>query len=208
MKEIATALCKFQAEITNVPFDGTNPHFKNRYATLAGIIDHIRPVMAKNGLSVSQLVNQSAVTTKLLHVSGELLESETAILCAQPNNPQSYGSAVTYARRYALAGILGISADDDDDATEAAASAQKVQAQANQPASKNKPATAKFGAKSEGNRLVFKAKIDGAFKMLPIEQTPLDQLEWYAANSTSAEHKAAAAEYLQKLKEKANDPQA
>ena len=116
MKEIAAALCKFQASISNVPFDAQNPHFKNKYASLAGILDHIRKPMSECGLCVSQSVMRDSVTTVLLHVSGENLMAETAILCSQPNNPQAYGSAITYSRRYALSAILGIAADDDDDA--------------------------------------------------------------------------------------------
>ena len=125
MKELSKALCKFQSAITNVPFDSQNPHFKNKYASLAGIIDHVRTGLSDNGLVISQLVNKDSVQTMLIHTSGESLSAETAILCATPNNPQAYGSAVTYARRYALTGILGISADDDDDAAQATGSPQK-----------------------------------------------------------------------------------
>jgi hypothetical protein len=96
-----------------------NPHFGSKYADLASIMDAVREPLAANGLAVSQSVandaNGVSVTTTLLHESGETLVSEPCWLPVGKKDPQGYGSAITYARRYSLASLLGIVADEDDD---------------------------------------------------------------------------------------------
>lgn len=205
LDKLVPALIKFQSVVKPPAKTKTNPHLQNKYADLADIIDVIREPLSQNGFAFTQMVNGGTLITILMHESGQSLTAETSLMLDK-QTMQGMGSAITYARRYALSAILGIAAEDDDDGN-GASSARNVQSQANTPANKTKPDPAKSGAKNEQGKLLFKAKIDGEYKFMPIEQTPLEQLEWYAANSNIADLKAAAAEYLAKLKEKANDPQ-
>ena len=116
---LAAALAKAQGAMGNVKKDNVNPHFKSKYADLASVIDASRAPLAANGLAVVQLVSTLhegglvRVTTKLLHSSGEWLESSCE-LPVDKRTAQGIGSAVTYGRRYALQAMLGIAAEDDD----------------------------------------------------------------------------------------------
>lgn len=125
IKEISAALAKFQGQITSVKKDAINPYFKSRYATLDTIWDTIRKPLSENGLSVTQTMNiitdekpLSVLDTTLYHTSGEWI-SGSMILNPVKDDPQGLGSAISYARRYSLSAILGIVADEDDDANEA-----------------------------------------------------------------------------------------
>lgn len=120
---LAAALVAFQGDMKNLPLDRevtvktkTGGAYKFKYATFAGIIDAARPVLKKHGLAFSQLIGDGgAVTTLLIHESGEYISS-TFQITPNSGSPQEIGSAITYAKRYALAALLGIAADDDDDA--------------------------------------------------------------------------------------------
>jgi hypothetical protein len=122
--EIAKALCQVQGVITNAKKDSENPFFKSSYADLASVWDAARIPLSANGLSVSQLPGSSdgskvTITTILMHISGEWLCSSFEMPYIK-QDPQAVGSAITYARRYALAAIIGVVADDDDDGNKAA----------------------------------------------------------------------------------------
>jgi hypothetical protein len=116
---IASALCKFQAECPAPKKTAENPHFKSKYSPLEEIISTIKPYLAKNGLSFFQSTTTEGenicVTTLILHESGEYIESEPLKLPMGKVTAQGAGSAVTYARRYSLCAALGIAAEDDDD---------------------------------------------------------------------------------------------
>ncbi|MBN1430474.1 MAG: ERF family protein [Anaerolineae bacterium] len=119
---LATALSNFQTNVPSVPVDATNKFLGNRYASLGAMIETARPVLAENGLSVSQIVvsydGQIGVETVLMHNSGEWI-SNTAILPAGEEKGKSgaqvAGSTITYLRRYSYAAILGLYADEDTD---------------------------------------------------------------------------------------------
>lgn len=126
---IAAALAKAQAELKNPPYDSKNPFFKSpdkpkgsSYASLASVRDTITPVLAAHGIAVLQLLGKSDVgvscETVLTHESGEWISS-TIELPAAKQDAQGYGSACTYARRYALMAIVNVVGDEDDDANEA-----------------------------------------------------------------------------------------
>ena len=120
VKEIYGALVAI-GDIQNPPKNATNPHFKNRYADLSGILDAVKPNLKKNGLAVVQGVeaegNQVKIQTRIIHISGEWIESELTLQAAG-TDPQKIGSAITYGRRYSISAILNIAADDDDDGEE------------------------------------------------------------------------------------------
>lgn len=116
--ELASALAKAQGEMRFAAKGNVNPHFKSKYADLASVIEAIREPLSRNGLSHSQLCREGEngaviVDTLLMHSSGQYIASSLT-LRPQKNDPQGVGSALTYARRYALQGICGLASDDDD----------------------------------------------------------------------------------------------
>ena len=117
LAELAGALAKAQAMLRGAVKDSTNPHFKSRYADLASCWDACREALAANGLSVVQLPEGSGsvveMTTMLLHTSGQWIAC-TGIFTPTKADPQGMGSCITYARRYQLCAIVGISPEDDD----------------------------------------------------------------------------------------------
>lgn len=128
--ELSTALAKAQAQMKSVPFDRTNPHFKNKYASLAAVIDTLRKPLAENGLSYTQTTQIRdggfVLVTTLRHGSGQWVESEYPLPAVA--KPQEMGSALTYARRYSLSALACIAADDDDDAEGARTNGQTASA--------------------------------------------------------------------------------
>ena len=112
---LAGALAAAQAEMPNAEFDSTNPHFKNRYASLAAIRKASLPVLSKHGLAIAQTINPEGLVTLLLHKSGGQLASIHPLPDVTAVGPQKFGSALTYARRYSWQAIVGIAADEDDD---------------------------------------------------------------------------------------------
>ncbi len=124
VNEIAGALAKAQAAMKNATLNKVNPHFKSKYADLAGIRDAVIPALTANGIAVVQTLDGTAVYTRLLHSSGQWIEG----FCPIPQAPdmQKMGSAITYARRYSLSAICGIAADEDDDANAASVKTDTV----------------------------------------------------------------------------------
>jgi hypothetical protein len=121
--EIAKALCKFNGEIQKIEKDSTNPHFKNKYASLDNIIDEIRPILTKHGLSIIQMPGGDGenfkMSTLLIHESGEWIESDPIVMKPVKNDPQGIGSCATYARRYSLSAFLSLNTGEDDDGNDA-----------------------------------------------------------------------------------------
>lgn len=130
IKQLAAALAKAQAKIEGATKDSTNPHFGKTYADLASVWETIREPLSSNGLSVVQSASNPnwtekdstvivqdpravAVVTRLMHESGEWIEGTLSILPTKID-PQGVGSAITYARRYALAAMIGVYQIDDD----------------------------------------------------------------------------------------------
>lgn len=125
IKEIASALCQFQAQVETIKKTATNPFFKSKYADLADILDVIRQPLADNGLSFVQFPKgKNCLDTMLMHVSGEWI-SESFEMTPTKNDPQGAGSVITYQRRYALGSILGLNIDVDDDGNRASEPAKE-----------------------------------------------------------------------------------
>ena len=127
LKDLASALCKAQAQMEAAKKDSTNPHFNSKYADLASVVDAIKVPFSENGLSYVQLPmltenEEVAVETVLLHSSGQWIASDFAIPVSKAD-AQTYMSALTYCRRGALSAIAGIAPDDDDDGNAPAAAA-------------------------------------------------------------------------------------
>jgi len=122
IKELSAALSKAQSEFKPVVKNANNPFFKSTYATLDAVIEATKEALSKNNLSIVQGNEPTEtgviVTTLLSHASGEWIESQLAMPVTKPD-PQGYGSAITYGRRYALSAILGVASEEDDDANTA-----------------------------------------------------------------------------------------
>jgi hypothetical protein len=125
IEHLSAALAAAQGVMKAAAFNRINPHFKNRYADLASVLEAIRDPFAKNGLSITQTTHLNGsgfvLRTTLRHASGQWVASEYPL----PHNakPQELGSALTYARRYTLSAIAGTAGDEDDDGQAASASA-------------------------------------------------------------------------------------
>jgi hypothetical protein len=118
INELAAALAIAQGEITGALKSSKNPFFKSNYADLASVWDACRESLSRNGLAVIQTtenVSPEAITvvTTLAHKSGQYIKGVLA-MTPKDGSPQAFGSCLTYARRYALAAIVGVAQVDDD----------------------------------------------------------------------------------------------
>ena len=120
--ELVKALAKAQGAIRPARKDSTNPFFRAKYADLTSVWDSCRKELSQNNLVVIQTTKSNngmvTVVTRLAHESGQWIRGEISLRPVK-NDPQGYGSALTYARRYSLAAIVGIATGEDDDAEDA-----------------------------------------------------------------------------------------
>jgi len=118
MKNIATALVKAQKAFGPALKSSTNPHFKSRYADLAACVEAVIEGLNGAGIALIQRTSEDTtgvtVETVFIHESGEMLECGKLHVPASKQDPQGYGSALTYARRYSLMAACGIAPEDDD----------------------------------------------------------------------------------------------
>lgn len=125
--KLVEALVKFQGEVGSIQKKSVGVHGA-KYAQLADVMKEVLPALNKNGLAVTQwptqIEGQPALRTILHHSSGESIE-DTMPLILPKQDPQGQGSAITYARRYSLASILGLVIDEDDDGQKATDSVSK-----------------------------------------------------------------------------------
>ena len=147
--KLGEALAKAQAEIkapakgktAQIPGKDGKPGYRYSYADLADVIDCYRGPLTKHGLSIVQPIEQRdghlLIVTKLVHSSGEWLASEYPLKVY--DRPQEQGSAITYARRYAVSSLLGIAAEDDDDGERAQHATPQPQKQAAPPPAPKPP---------------------------------------------------------------------
>lgn len=138
--ELSKALVKFHSEMGKVSKDAKNPFYKNKYASLSNIIEAVNKPLNDNGLSIVQMPCIEGLTTMLVHSSGEWISSTSSTPVKDESDPQKLGSAITYARRYALGAILSLNIDEDDDGQKASVPVQKQSSQAT-PKSELKPNT-------------------------------------------------------------------
>jgi len=118
MKNIASALVKAQKAFGPALKTATNPHFRSRYADLSACIEAVIDALNDHGIALVQQnhpdPNGVIVETVFIHESGEMLNCGQLFVPASKNDPQGYGSALTYARRYSLMSACGIAPEDDD----------------------------------------------------------------------------------------------
>lgn len=117
-EKLDEALAKAQGEFKPAIKDSTNPHFQSKFAGLSSIWDACRPVLAKYEISVTQWPTESSdgrihLVTRIAH-KGEWIKSSFSVPVMK-QDPQGYGSGITYIKRYALSAALGIVGDEDDE---------------------------------------------------------------------------------------------
>ncbi len=181
MKNIAAALVKAQKAFGPALKTNTNPAFRSKYADLSACIEAVVDALNDNGVMLMQrtLESEAGVTveTVFLHESGEQLSSGPLHVPASKQDPQGYGSALTYARRYSLMAACGIAPEDDDGN---AASRQR------EPAPKAKPVAPTLAEEAKAaieacadidkiGRIVAKAK-----KMIGDDTASIENVESFA----------------------------
>ena len=118
MQKIAAALVKAQTAFGPALKSSSNPHFKSRYADLAACVEAVIDALNANGIALIQQTHPSdtgvTVETTFIHESGEMFSAGQLHVPAAKHDPQGYGSALTYARRYSLMAACGIAPEDDD----------------------------------------------------------------------------------------------
>ena len=124
LTEFSKAFAKTQQEMKQPLKDANNAFFKSKYVPLENVVEAITESASKNGLSFTQFPSSDeagnvTVGTLVMHSSGEWIEYDPIRMKPVKNDPQSIGSAITYAKRYALSAIFGITSDQDDDGNEA-----------------------------------------------------------------------------------------
>lgn len=129
INEIMPALIKAKTEMGKAIRNAENPHFKSAYITLDGVINAAEPALLKNGIMPVQAPEATesgtVLHTRLVHVSGQWIGSTYPVHPVKPG-PQNEGSALTYARRYALMSMLDMAPEDDDGNAAQAASEASV----------------------------------------------------------------------------------
>jgi|LakMenEpi03Aug12_release.lakeMendotaPanAssembly.Ray.scaffolds.fasta_scaffold13897_2 hypothetical protein len=118
-KNLIVALLKAKSEFKPIKKDASNPFFKSKYLSLDALLEAVEGALSKNGLLIVQTLSASpnALVTTIYHESGESISGSHPL--PDITDPQKFGSAITYARRYSICAILSITADEDDDANTA-----------------------------------------------------------------------------------------
>lgn len=141
IQELTAALSKAQGAMGHAVKDTENTYFNSKYATLAAVLDVIREPFRDNGLCVTQRTAFTGadviLITTLWHSSGQFISGEYPVRPTK-NDPQGFGSAMTYARRYTLSAIAGIAQDDDDGNAASGKAESKAKEQSKPPPKKSK----------------------------------------------------------------------
>lgn len=166
------ALSAAQSEMMPATRDGTNPHFRSRYASLAAVLQAVLPAFNRNGLSIMQhpTLGDGVVhlTTMVAHSSGQWMSSTASTPLTGRRDAQAVGSAITYLRRYAAQAIAGLPVEDDDGN---AASVRRTPA----------PAPSVSSLVPQRAKAMTAAELDKALTNL--ELTPADMAGWCKAHN-------------------------
>lgn len=172
---IAPCLLEAQRAMPALKRTGENTHFKSTYVTLDTLLATVRPVLSKHGIILLQSTEDAddagmTVTTRLLHASGQWVESGIRLPLAAPS-PQAAGSASSYGRRYSLEAILGLTGTEDDDGNTAEVHQVNVPAKAARP-TPTPPTARQAGRPSSGAVMPF-----GRTKGTPLADLRDDEIQ-------------------------------
>lgn len=216
--ELAAAIVKAQLSLVPASKDHVNPFFKSKYADLPSVWEAAGP-FRENGIAITQSPMDApdeyiVLDTQLTHLSGQWMRSRLKIRVAK-SDPQGYGSALTYARRYALGCMTGIVTEEDDDGNAASHQAPKnvnvfvankqtaqakiaeLRQEMQEPARQtdmNGPSgdyPASQSATHDAAAAPFIWKM-GKWKDTHIADLPIDYLAWACGNVSREDHKQAA----------------
>ena len=198
MDKIASAIVKAQKAFGPALKDKTNPAFRSKYADLGACIEAVIDALNSNGIALIQKQHPHdggvTVETIFLHESGETFSAGLLSVPAAKQDPQGYGSALTYARRYSLMAACGIAPEDDDGnaASKGRSMASDPTKNPNRGAWLESQRTAIFAAANVGElRTVMVAATQAA--MSENDSAAVDQLNaWADEKRAQAKPKAAA----------------
>lgn len=216
INELAAAIVNAQLALIPASKEQVNPFFKSKYADLPAVWEAAEP-FRQQGIAITQSPMDApdeciVLDTQLSHVSGQWMRSRLKIRVAK-NDPQGYGSALTYARRYALGCMTGIVTEEDDDGNAASEPSQKAQqfiqhkqtaqakiaalrAEYDGSAGSYSQGTSPGGAASVSDALTpFMWKM-GKYKGMPIDAVDGNYLSWAAQNISREDHQIAAQQEL------------
>lgn len=145
-KTLIEALQQFQIQCPVIKKTEDNPYFDSKYADLKAIWTVVLPVMTENGLVMTQLVEGTNLITTIHHLPSKETLSSTFPIGGVIDNPQKFGSGITYARRYAMTTILGVVTDEDDDGNTASGNKKDIKHDSNK-AEEKKPDESGFTIK-------------------------------------------------------------
>lgn len=137
IQNLSNAMAEFQKKIKQPLKDANNPFFKSQYVPLENVVEAITETGSQLGISFMQFASSDEtgsieVATLVMHSTGEYIEFPPVRMKPESNKPQAVGSAITYAKRYALSAIFGITSDKDDDGNEATGLNKQVEKQPKQ----------------------------------------------------------------------------
>ena len=137
IQNLSKAMAEFQKAIKQPLKDANNPFFKKPYVPLENVVEAINKTGSPLGISFMQFASSDEtgsieVATLVMHSTGEYIEFPPVRMKPESNKPQAVGSAITYAKRYALSAIFGITSDKDDDGNEATGLNTQVEKQPQQ----------------------------------------------------------------------------
>lgn len=194
VNELSGAMLKVQAEISPAVKDRENPFAKAKYATLNSVVEASREALLKHGIwlvqySVPAESGHLGLVTKLIHAASGQWQASLMIMPLPKGDPQGYGSALTYARRYSLATLVGLVVEDDDGEAACGRSkskSQKDELKANdaRPSAPSEKEAQKISSGSKASVLKKLPKLDGI--NYQTVQAPDGQLCVIATGNTSA----------------------
>lgn len=193
--QLIPALVAALAEMPHPPKDDANPHFNSRFASLPGVVNTVRPVLARHGLALLQVPGTGqrgpVIYSTLMHSSGQWMELPALEVPALKPDPQAYGSAITYGRRYALLAACGVAADDDD-----GNAAAQPPAPAKKPAARITPPVRPQGIPADGPALAARIrKFDSDLKLKGFMSLPGELTRLVERNGEAEGHPAKLEDY-------------
>jgi hypothetical protein len=188
MQKIAAALVKAQKGFSPALKTSSNPHFRSKYADLSACVEAVIDSLNDSGIALIQMTHECqdgvTVETVFVHDSGEMLSAGKLHVPAAKHDPQGYGSALTYARRYSLMAACGIAPEDDDgNAATKVITPRGVINTADKPAEKPKQEAPKVKPLDEDS---VNFLMDHYLAFLPEAKTSKDLTQFWKDNAESA----------------------